>query len=1016
MSTESFDPYRKWLGIREPQRPPNHYRLLGLELYEDDPEVIQNAADARMSHIRTFAGGQYSALSQRILNELAGAKLCLLKPEAKHAYDLTLRAHESSTVAAPPPAMPMAPPPVGRPMEATPFEPTPYTPPMAIGGGRPPSHLGPMPQATAMPQAVAIPQPGPQATPVARGMAVEETPSVSLSGTRRSRRSRGPGAGPILFVGGAALAFIVLVVFLVTNSSTTPSGPPGSVVNNGSTFVPANPDGQSGASRRRNAGAGLDGLVPENDPQNPPPLPDGFTEVTPSEPENGEPAYVGWPEDLGGRSEYRDPVPHEKHVFAVSTTAGVIAASFGPIPGQVLAVAWNGSIVGYDLDSGEQWFVEVNDLRPITAARFSPDGSYLLVGRSDGTTQLYDVTLDGIELASGFDPQGSAIAAVALGNTVDPAAIVNAEGLISLVRLGTSTPFLTQPSRRGPAGRALAIAPDQQRLAINAGDRTYLLEGRTRDDRNRNVLRIGARSLAFNRSGSVLLSGTDDGHIVLTQVRSDEPTLDLKAHDDAVTAIAFLPNERWVITGGGGRVHPRRGWQASRDSTVRIWNLEDQQEIVRFDAHSETVTCLDVWSDGKLALSGSIDGTLRVWDLSPWESAMKARPRRDMPEPSADQVGLTTSPLSLIPMHKLDPLALAVSTDAVPGGSDAGEIVDPPKLTETAAAWLATFPPSPAPAPLANVEELAAYERDFAPRVGEASRDTAAELARELLDAARTAEDTAPGLARYLAMRAFGLANIAGRSGEVPVAEQALEVFRRASVDAAKDQELAVRLAELKLLDRLQALYRRNRDDLATNRLNREIVEATLLAAERLDDYAYFDRARALASSSSLISTIRGLNDTNLMDQANALRTVINQQLEDRDRLLAILKDWDDAKDPALGGRLGSFLIGRLGNIEAAAPLLALGVLSEERRPAELYQQSQTDPTALMALARLLVAQASTVEKPLATGYWHVARDVAAKFLATPDVEDVANERADAEQIVQTAEQQLATLPPLAGG
>ena len=31
--SEDFNPYYRWLGIRGPERPPDHYRLLGLETY-----------------------------------------------------------------------------------------------------------------------------------------------------------------------------------------------------------------------------------------------------------------------------------------------------------------------------------------------------------------------------------------------------------------------------------------------------------------------------------------------------------------------------------------------------------------------------------------------------------------------------------------------------------------------------------------------------------------------------------------------------------------------------------------------------------------------------------------------------------------------------------------------------------------------------------------------------------------------------------------------------------------------
>ena len=88
---DPFDPYRKWLGIPPEDQPPHHYRLLGIEPFESDPDVIVSAADGRMAQIKNFQIGKYSGLSQRILNEIAAAKICLLNPDKKQQYDRKLR-------------------------------------------------------------------------------------------------------------------------------------------------------------------------------------------------------------------------------------------------------------------------------------------------------------------------------------------------------------------------------------------------------------------------------------------------------------------------------------------------------------------------------------------------------------------------------------------------------------------------------------------------------------------------------------------------------------------------------------------------------------------------------------------------------------------------------------------------------------------------------------------------------------------------------------------------------------
>lgn len=97
--SDEFDPYYAWLGIPPKDQPPNHYRLLGVELFESNLDVIESAAFRQMGHVRTYQSGKHSQQSQQLLNELSAAKLCLLAPEQKQAYDQLLRSTLDSLAA-----------------------------------------------------------------------------------------------------------------------------------------------------------------------------------------------------------------------------------------------------------------------------------------------------------------------------------------------------------------------------------------------------------------------------------------------------------------------------------------------------------------------------------------------------------------------------------------------------------------------------------------------------------------------------------------------------------------------------------------------------------------------------------------------------------------------------------------------------------------------------------------------------------------------------------------------------
>ncbi len=117
---ESFNPYFEWLGIPKGQRPPNHYTLLGLKPTEGDPEVIARAADVRLAKVRMVRPGGQLGDWGRLLDQLSAAKVCLLDPAGRAAYDAGLSQYGSVPPAPQPPAATTVPP-----------EPPPEPPPVA---------------------------------------------------------------------------------------------------------------------------------------------------------------------------------------------------------------------------------------------------------------------------------------------------------------------------------------------------------------------------------------------------------------------------------------------------------------------------------------------------------------------------------------------------------------------------------------------------------------------------------------------------------------------------------------------------------------------------------------------------------------------------------------------------------------------------------------------------------------------------------------------------------------------
>jgi formylglycine-generating enzyme required for sulfatase activity len=100
----SFDPYHQWLGIPPGEQPPDHYRLLGVPLFESDLDVIEAAAQRQTVFLRTLQLGPQSGLAEQILNEVARARVTLLNVDQKVVYDHRLRESLPTSTGSTPPS------------------------------------------------------------------------------------------------------------------------------------------------------------------------------------------------------------------------------------------------------------------------------------------------------------------------------------------------------------------------------------------------------------------------------------------------------------------------------------------------------------------------------------------------------------------------------------------------------------------------------------------------------------------------------------------------------------------------------------------------------------------------------------------------------------------------------------------------------------------------------------------------------------------------------------------------
>jgi WD40 repeat protein len=105
----------------------------------------------------------------------------------------------------------------------------------------------------------------------------------------------------------------------------------------------------------------------------------------------------------------------------------------------------------------------------------------------------------------------------------------------------------------------------------------------------------------------VLFTGASESDSVAGNDQAEESGLEVEVfpqlgHSDYIYSVAYSPDGKYALSG-------------ATDGTLRFWDIDTGREIRTFEYHQDAILSVSISPDGKYALSGSSSGTLKLWDI-----------------------------------------------------------------------------------------------------------------------------------------------------------------------------------------------------------------------------------------------------------------------------------------------------------------------------------------------------------------------------------------------------------------
>ncbi len=134
--------------------------------------------------------------------------------------------------------------------------------------------------------------------------------------------------------------------------------------------------------------------------------------------------------------------------------------------------------------------------------------------------------------------------------------------------------------------------------------------------------RSRAIAMTFSPNGRILVHSTglprvglsDSPSVKLFDMKSGQEHMSYPGIDSWQWGVTFSRDSKLVAMGGGGSVDDWWGYRNS-DKNIRVWDVSTGKLLESFSGHNRAVLSLSFSPDGKKLASGSVDSTIRFWEL-----------------------------------------------------------------------------------------------------------------------------------------------------------------------------------------------------------------------------------------------------------------------------------------------------------------------------------------------------------------------------------------------------------------